>query len=118
MDQSGECKPAIGEILLKLRRILGDHIPEYWHDAALVVQEASCSSDRFCTIAKTLYNPDSIEEIDDLPEEVLEVVEELYLEFVPYQRPWTSCLISLPKGRSGNRNIRATYSYERMEERR
>ena len=112
MDQEKQTAKAIGEATLKIKRLMIECIPDSWHEGELLVKEADSSCDRLCSIVTPLRNPDSNEKIDDLPSGILDAVEELYMAFIPHQRPWKSCLISFPRGKSGNRNVHTSFFYQ------
>lgn len=77
----------------------------------MVVREAEANSDQFLEIDTPLINPATDEVISRLPHEMLDSIEELYLVFSPYQRPWETCIISLEPTSSGVRCFRTQFFY-------
>lgn len=100
-----------GEISSRIRRAMLKVVPDDWEVAELVVRETDPESDQFLEIDTPLLNPATDEIIGSLPHEMTEAIEDLYLVFFPYQRPWETCIISLEPTSSGGRCFRTQFFY-------
>ena len=99
-------------ITSRIRYLMFLIVPESWSIAELVVKEADSHSDEFIEIDTPLLNPETDEIIGALPKELLDAIEELYLLFPTYYRPWETCVISielLPC--SDKRHLRTRFYY-------
>ena len=101
-----------GEISRRIRKSMLEIVPPDWEVAELVVREADPESDEFLEIDTPLINPATDEVIGELHAEMLDAIEELYLVFLPYQRPWETCVICLETSPSGKRHFRTQFLYD------
>jgi len=100
-----------GEISDRLRKSMQTIVPDDWEKSTIIVREADPWSDDFLELDTPLHNPDTDEFLGNLPDEMVAAIEELYLLFFPYQRPWETCVISFNRGPSGKRQIRTQFCY-------
>jgi hypothetical protein len=91
----------MGGIISRIKKILDGIVPKDWIQGELLVRAADASDDRLCLIENTLYNPDSTEQIHDLPKDLIDAIDDLYMVCLLYKCPWASCLITLTRHRSG-----------------
>jgi hypothetical protein len=100
-----------GEINLRIKKILSEIMPDDWHAGELLIRQEEPDVDALCRIEKTFHNPDSIEQIYDLPKDLLDAIDDLFLHFLERKSPWKSCLIVLTRTRTGGTMLQIKFSY-------
>jgi hypothetical protein len=100
-----------GEINLRIKKILREIMPDDWHEGEMSIRQADPNEDSLCRIEKTFHNPDSTEKIHNLPEDLLDAIDELFLNFIERKSPWKSCLIVLTRTRTGGTMLQIKFSY-------
>ena len=101
----------MGEINLRLKKILREIMPEDWHEGELLIRQEDPNEDALCRIEKTFHNPHSAEKIHDLPKDLIDAIDDLFLHFLERKSPWKSCLISLTRTRTGGTMLQIKFSY-------
>ena len=106
---------AILTISYRLKNMLMEYVPSTWHEGVILVKATDQPSERLCSILKPLYNPDSTEVIHDLSNDFLETIDDLYIAFVPYMRPWKFCQIKQTRSSLGGLIFSTGFSYDYID---
>jgi hypothetical protein len=106
---------AIGPASFRLKNMLRESVPTGWHEGVILVQAADQPSEKFCSILKPLYNPDSTEEIHELPDDFLAAMDDLYRAFLPYMKPWKFCQIKQTRSRLGGIVFCTEFSHDYID---
>ena len=100
-----------GEINLRIKKILHEIMPDDWHEGEMSIRQADPHEDTLCRIEQTFHNPDSTEKIHDLPKDLLDAIDDLFLNFIERKTPWKSCLIVLTRTRTGGTMLQIKFFY-------
>jgi hypothetical protein len=99
------------EIHCRIRKPMEVLMPDDWNKARLLIRETEPHSDHFVEVAEPLYNRDTCDFIEPLPDNMLQAIEDLYLLFFSTNRHWIECLIELKRSRSGSWNYSASFVF-------
>ena len=97
---------------MRIKELLEEVVPGYWPGATLEVVASGQDEDHLCSIVGPIRNSETSEVIHELPEDLLEAIEDNYLAHVSYGVSWKRCTYRLGNSKPGYNYISTQHFFE------